>query len=62
MTRKRKITHICKYCGEAVEMKVITDSDNYNIIKCSNCKQIITEGFGDPEELLDDYVEYERYD
>ena len=59
---KNKLHHICKFCGASAEMEVMTDSDCYNIIKCRNCGQVVTEGFGDPEELLDDMVEYDNYE
>ena len=62
MSKKRKITHICEFCGIVAELKVLSDDEGYNIIKCGNCKEVVTEGFGDPDELLDDYVEYEKYE
>lgn len=57
-----KLIHICKFCGRSAELVVLTDDDGYNIIKCSICNQVVTEGFGDPEDLLNDYVEYEKYE
>ena len=62
MSKKKKITHICKFCGESADLIVLTDDDGYSIIKCNSCNQVVTEGFGDPDELLDDYVEYENYE
>lgn len=62
MSKTRKITHICKFCGRSAELVVLTDDDGYNIIKCSSCSQVVEEGFGDADELLDDYVEYENYE
>ena len=59
---KNELLHICKYCGESSKMIVMTDSYCYHIIKCDNCGQVVTEGFGDPEELLDDIVEYDNYE
>lgn len=60
MGRKKKISHICKFCGAFAEMRVDTDDDGYTVIKCNKCKSVVVEGYGDAEELLEENANYDN--